>query len=223
MGLLLLVRHGQASFGAADYDVLSEAGHDQCRALGRWLADSGPAPATVVHGGLRRHRETWAAIADGAGWEPSVAEVDANWDEFDHLAVIDRHPERPGGDLDRRAFQALFEQATARWIAGEDHYPEAYDDFVARARRALDSAADRPGPALVVTSGGVIAAVAAALVVPPRQEGEDGPGLLGHVWGRFNTVVANTSVTRVIMGATGARLLSFNEHAHLQREQVTYR
>jgi len=43
------------------------------------------------------------------------------------------------------------------------------------------------------------------------------------VWARFNTVIANTSVTRVIVGATGARLLTFNEHPHLPRRLLTYR
>ena len=69
---------------------------------------------------------------------------------------------------------------------------------------------------LVVTSGGVIAALAALLVVPDA-------GSVGPVWARFNTVIANTSVTRVIVGATGARLLTFNEHPHLPRPLVTYR
>jgi broad specificity phosphatase PhoE len=35
MGTLHLVRHGQASFGAADYDQLSDLGARQCRELGR--------------------------------------------------------------------------------------------------------------------------------------------------------------------------------------------
>ncbi|NUQ87355.1 MAG: histidine phosphatase family protein, partial [Glycomyces artemisiae] len=58
MGLLLLVRHGQASFGADDYDVLSETGWEQARLLGRWLAERRVTPTAVVQGGMRRHRET---------------------------------------------------------------------------------------------------------------------------------------------------------------------
>ncbi|MEC8667907.1 MAG: histidine phosphatase family protein, partial [Pseudomonadota bacterium] len=34
MPTLYLIRHGQASFGADDYDVLSPIGHEQARALG---------------------------------------------------------------------------------------------------------------------------------------------------------------------------------------------
>jgi len=36
MGTLYLVRHGQASFGAADYDNLSELGHKQSARLGEY-------------------------------------------------------------------------------------------------------------------------------------------------------------------------------------------
>jgi broad specificity phosphatase PhoE len=38
MGNLYLVRHGQASFGAADYDNLSELGHRQSVRLGEYFA-----------------------------------------------------------------------------------------------------------------------------------------------------------------------------------------
>ncbi|MDN5744169.1 MAG: histidine phosphatase family protein [Nocardioidaceae bacterium] len=230
MGVVLLVRHGQASFGAEDYDVLSETGWEQARTLGRWIAEHGPVLEAVVHGGMRRHRETWEGIAEGAGLDV-VAEVDPDWAEFDHLAVLAHHTKLTGQVLDhgadRRAFQQHFEVATARWSeAGDDRadqndradqaYPEPYADFVTRARRALGAAAAKPGPTVVITSGGVIAALAAQLVLPQGAA-------LGPVWGRFNTVIANTSITRVILGGGGARLLTFNEHPHLQRAQITYR
>ncbi|GAA4817620.1 histidine phosphatase family protein [Nocardioides caeni] len=224
MGVLLLVRHGQASFGADDYDVLSPTGWEQGRALGRWLADQGVARGTVVHGGMRRHRETWEAMAVGAGWEPA-ADIDRDWEEFDHAQVLLRHAELTGGvvdhSVDRLAFQHHFEISTGHWAdAGPDAgYPEPYDAFLARARRALDAAAARPGPTTVVTSGGVIAALAALLVVPAETEA----AAVGPVWSRFNTVIANSSVSRVIVGASGARLLTFNEHPHLPRDLVTYR
>jgi broad specificity phosphatase PhoE len=46
MGNLYLVRHGQASFGAADYDQLSELGQRQSVRLGEYFAGNrcnGPA------------------------------------------------------------------------------------------------------------------------------------------------------------------------------------
>ena len=76
MGLVLLVRHGQASFGADDYDVLSEAGWEQGRVLGRALADV--VPAAVLHGEMRRQRDTALGMAEGAGWD-GQPEVDPGW------------------------------------------------------------------------------------------------------------------------------------------------
>lgn len=70
----------------------------------------------------------------------------------------------------------------------------------------------------MVTSGGAIAAVCAALVDP----GAD-PASYARLWTRFNTVVVNSSITRIVIGSSGPRLLTFNEHAHLEVETLTYR
>ena len=48
MPTVLLVRHGQASFGAADYDVLSDLGRRQAQAAGRELARRLGVPAQLV-------------------------------------------------------------------------------------------------------------------------------------------------------------------------------
>lgn len=229
MGVVLLVRHGQASFGADDYDVLSEIGWTQGRLLGAYLAERGVTPDLVLRGDMRRHRETAESMLagagrSGAGWETPV-ETDAGWDEFDHLGVVAGYPDLPEGrELDRREFQRYFELATARWTGGEfdADYPEAYAAFVARVRSALDRACERAGPGgtvVVVSSGGPVAAACAALVDPT---GED-PMVLARLWSRFNTVVVNSSVTRVVVGSTGARLLTFNEHPHLEGDTLTYR
>lgn len=228
MGLLLLVRHGQASFGADDYDVLSETGWAQCRLLGAWLAERGVAPSVLVRGGMRRHRETAEAMVEGAGWSGLEPHVDAGWDEFDHLAVVGAYPDLPEGDGvysggDRRRFQQVFELATARWMSGEhDGYEETYADFVTRVRGSLTAAAAAAGSGktvVVVSSGGSIAAAMAALVDPEV----DDPVATSRLWGRFNSVIVNSSVTRVVVGSTGARLLTFNEHPHLEGDHLTYR
>lgn len=48
-------------------------------------------------------------------------------------------------------------------------------------------------------------------------------GLPVDRWRQFNTVLVNTGLTRILVGAAGPRLLSFNEHQHLAPDQVTYR
>ena len=72
MGVVLLVRHGQASFGADDYDVLSEIGWEQSRVLGRYLAERDLRPDVLLRGGMRRHRETAEGMVEGAGWSAAV-------------------------------------------------------------------------------------------------------------------------------------------------------
>lgn len=222
MGVVVLVRHGQASFGADDYDVLSQGGWEQGRLLGEWLRERGVEPTAVIRGDMRRHRETAEAMQQGAaGWPDASA--DPGWDEFDHLSVVAAYPEVPTGDLDRREFQRVFELATARWVAGghDDEYVEPWSAFRARVRSSFASAAACAGSgetAVVVSSGGPIAAVCAELVDPEADD-------VAHarLWSRFNTVLVNSSVTRVVVGSTGARLLTFNEHVHLEGTRVTYR
>ncbi len=221
MGMVLLVRHGQASFGAADYDVLSEAGVAQSKRLGVWLREAGLEPTGLVHGAMRRQRDTATAMAEGAGW--SVApEVDEGWNEFDHLGVVTNGSDALGStiEMDRRSFQRAFEEGTARWSGGahDDEYDESWPAFMARCAAALDRACAREGITVVASSGGPIAAACALLVDP-----EATPQELPRLWNAFNTVSANTGVTRVITGSTGRRMLTFNEHSHLTREQVTYR
>lgn len=216
MGVVILVRHGQASFGADDYDVLSETGWEQGRLLGRWLSERGVAPTAVLRGGMRRHRET----AEAAGWTP---EEDLGWDEFDHLSVVAADPDHPTGELDRRGFQRAFEQATARWTGGryDAEYAESWPGFVDRVRSALDRACARAGAGetvVVVTSGGPIAVACAALADPEADAASS-----ARLWNRFNTTIVNSSFTRVVVGSTGARLLTFNEHPHLEGAALTYR
>ena len=229
MGVVLLVRHGQASFGADDYDVLSETGWEQSRLLGAYLAERGVTPDVVLRGDMRRHRETGEGMVEGAGWSAPI-EAEPGWNEFDHLGVVATLFHSGGADLprdrdlDRREFQQFFELATQRWTGGEHdaEYPESYSAFRSRVVGALSRACERAGPGgtvVVVSSGGPIATACASLVAPE----EDDPAVLAGLWRRFNTVVVNTSITRIVVGSTGARLLTFNEHPHLEGDHLTYR
>jgi broad specificity phosphatase PhoE len=168
---------------------------------------------------MKRQRDTATAVASAAGWDV-VPRLDEGWNEFDHLAVVARAAE--GGDPpgDRRAFQRLFEEATDRWVAGEheEEYDETWSGFVGRVGTALDRACAGDGVTVVASSGGPIAAACAMLVDRSAY-----PAEVGRLWSSFNTVIANASVTRVLEGSTGRRLLTFNEHAHLPRDLVTYR
>jgi len=218
--VLLLVRHGQASWGEADYDRLSALGEEQSRVLGAALSVRGVRPDLVVRGTMRRHRQTTDAAVDGGGWAAEVVE-DAGWDEFDHMrtlaGTVDWH-EIEGETYDDRVIR--FEATIERWASGQHdaEYHESFPAFTSRVEGALARTLDRLEPkqtAVVFTSGGPVSWVTAALT---------GGGV--PAWGRLSRVVVNSSVTKVLDGRRGPNLISFNDHAHLEgagADLLTYR
>ncbi|MET7639733.1 histidine phosphatase family protein [Streptomyces sp. NPDC005438] len=230
MSVLLLVRHGQASFGADDYDELTPLGQEQATLLGASLARRGLTPDLLVRGGLRRHQQTLVHLVAGADWAAVPVEVDRRWDEFDHRQVFAAHrpeylaPGRLAAELARgpqaaRDLQHLFEEATTRWWSG-DHdgdYPEPFPRFADRVDRALAQTARLTPPggtALVVSSGGPLSAVASQLLAGN-----------GSLWPRLNPVAVNTGVSKVVAGSRGLTLVTVNAHEHLdhRRQLLTYR
>jgi broad specificity phosphatase PhoE len=168
---------------------------------------------------MRRHRETVDNVLSGAGLGGVDVEVDAGWDEYDHVSMLAQVPTSFAGEKPSPAeFQAWMEQATDRWIRGEheDDYHDPFAAFTARVELALRRAVGgSQGTTLVVTSGGPISWVTAALL---------GGG--ATLWSRFNVVCVNTGVTKLVTGRRGVTLVSFNEHTHLEGadpELLTYR
>ena len=218
MGVILLVRHGQASWGAADYDQLSPQGEQQGGVVGRALAARGVTPTLVLGGTLRRHGQTARAAVAGAGWDTTV-ELDEDWNEFDHVQMLEGHgpPESAEAELTRQDFDVWFDKAMERWVSGsyDADYDEPFHVFSARGDRALRRTAAGLGSgdtAVVFTSGGPISWVAATLL---------GGGV--DMWMRLNPVTVNASVSKVVVGARGTTLVSLNDHSHLEPDLVTYR
>ena len=215
MGVLLLVRHGQASLGAADYDQLSPLGRRQAQLIGDRLAKGSAPVSRVLSGKLLRQRDTAHEIARAVG---ATVEVDGRWNEYDHVNVLaenasafvftgDTHELKDGA-------AAALDQAIQRWIRSPAGYIESHASFLARVRAAVTAAQEWSGINVVVTSGGVIAAACTELL-----------GLDNEQWPRLARVIVNTSVTKVITGRSGTSLVSFNDHAHLEatRDLTTYR
>ena len=219
-GEIWLMRHGQASLGAADYDQLSELGFRQAARAGQALAERGVRIDRLVTGSMRRHRQTAAACLAALGGEVEP-EVEPGWNEYDHEAVLVAHrPDFADKDhmnavLNRDGdpatpFDRIFFAAVDRWVGGEHDadYPEAFDTFRARVDDALarlEASAREGGTVLVCTSGGVVASVCARLLGVPDD----------RVF-RLVRALANASLCRLARTPAGLRLVSFNETAHLE-------
>lgn len=224
MPTAILVRHGQASFGSSNYDVLSPVGHQQAELVGTALAER-VAPAALVTGSLARQRDTASSLIKSAGFD-LVPRVDVRWDEYDHTMMLKVHAGRLGAFRtgvqaafgSGQAVQLALETALHHWIAsGSDASAGlTWRQFQDGAVAALDEALSGPSPVVVVTSGGVIAAVCAHLLAL------DAGGFV-----KLNRVGVNTGITTVVRGRSGTSLLSFNEHAHLagadRKALLTYR
>lgn len=216
---LLLIRHGQASFSAEDYDQLSPTGERQSALLGEWLAACATSPDLVAVGPRVRHRDTAGHCLRAAGLSLPTMPLHG-LDEVDHRELLARlRPDlaAPGAlraamkqsDDPHRAFQRLFVEALDRWSSGthDAEYSCSWSTFRANALAALQALAEHSARTIwAFTSGGPIAVIAGALLeVPPSQAF------------RLSWPLVNTGVTRIRPGSRASTLVTYNTWPHLER------
>jgi broad specificity phosphatase PhoE len=222
MSTIYLARHGQASFGAEEYDRLTDLGRSQARTLGAALGNRGLRLDRVVCGTRERQRDT-ARECVASMKSNAPIQIDSAFDEFDHRELLARFEPRYAdlqvlaaelaGRLDPlKAFDRIFEQAIDAWIAAGDAagYSESYAAFRARCldgMARLVAALDRDATALVVTSGGPLAVLAAELL-----------GLSPERGFRLRFGLVNAGLTKIVVRSRGPRLSSFNEQGHLEHD-----
>ncbi|MFZ3118262.1 MAG: histidine phosphatase family protein [Variovorax sp.] len=212
MGHLYLVRHGQASFGADDYDQLSALGRRQAVRLGAYWRERGMRFDAVITGTLKRHRQTWEGIAEGLGLEAQDVRPWPGLNEYDSEAVIATiHPEKlqkpDTPELYRHHFR-LLRDGLGAWMAGRTAPAgmPSYADFLAGVTTALDHvrAEHHGAKVLVVSSGGPIStAVGHVLGTPPETTIE------------LNMRIRNTAVTEFVFTPKRHMLLTYNTLPHL--------
>ena len=224
MARLLLVRHGQASYGQVDYDRLSPRGEEQARAVGAFLAAQ-RLDALYV-GPLRRQRDTVARAAE-SGALPAARPLDAFAEYPAHELVAKLVPRlvaedaafaalanRPARELADRAFHAIL----GRWARDEWSLDgvERVGEFVARVRGALEhviaSAHAKSRTAVVTSAGPIGVAIGLAFGLDPER------------MVRASRVVRNASITELVF-RTGRKwaawhpeqisVLGFNAVGHL--------
>ncbi len=236
MSELILVRHGQASFGADSYDKLSELGVTQVQHLCRHWQTLGVQFDQLYSGTLLRQRETAAELQPLLAGQNVQPQQMAALNEYsgDPLikAYLRNHASDEGFDpalawplQEERLFQRVFEAATARWINNnlepdpEDLEFESWSQFRERVHQAIDGIMARHqngSRVLISTSGGVIAmTLQRVLEIPDR-----------HVIST-NWMVHNSSVTRIKYGGGKMSLTQFNSLPHLEKVDlqtlITYR
>jgi broad specificity phosphatase PhoE len=208
MAQLLLIRHGQASYGEPDYDRLSSRGHEQARELGRHLA--GAKLDALFVGPLRRQIETATVAIEHAGGALPHPTPIVELAEYPAFEIVKQHPGAPFHDVMNKWARGELE------IAGVEHVRE----FAARVRAGLDRIVGQVGSGGrigVVTSAGPIG-VALGLVF----------GASEHHMIRASAVVRNASISELKLRTHDfawhperVSLVSFNSVAHLPAELHT--
>ena len=205
------MRHGQASFGADDYDRLSPMGHQQALRLGEFWRAQGLAFDTVVCGTLRRHEETLAGIVKGMNTAPEVVRTD-RLNEYDSYALMSAvHPEPlPPADTPERyrAHFRLLCDALAQWMSGVIS-PAGMPDWASFSdgvRTVLDDIRTQHAGSqvLLVSSGGPISAAIGEVL-----------GTAPEVTIALNMRIRNSAVTEMSIAPKRLMLQTFNTLPHL--------
>ena len=218
MGQLLLVRHGQASFGADDYDQLSDLGKRQSIRLGAYwqqmAAEQSGAEAlrfeAVLMGSLKRHRQTWEGIAQGAQLQMKP-EVWPELNEYDSHALIETiHPEplaKPDTPEMYKHHFRLLRTALQQWMAGatQPRGMPSYAEFAAGIQAVLKHVRENhQGRVLIVSSGGPISTAVAQILKAPAETSIE-----------LNLRIRNTALTEFVFTPSRHMLLSYNNLPHL--------
>ena len=235
MASIYLIRHGQASFGAENYDKLSELGCRQAEVLGRYLRDCDIQFDAVYSGDLLRQRKT-AQLAIASQGRTVEYVIDARFNEIRNeeqleklLPTVSQSNEIIKALVDRglsssKDYQKVIEAVFNYWVspACDDSEIESWKDYSGKIRSVLQELIRTQGSGKTVgvfTSGGTIATMVAQVL-----------GLDGSQTYAFYEPVINCSVTRLFYSGTKVSLSYFNDHSFLDligrqegEQLVTYR
>jgi broad specificity phosphatase PhoE len=222
MSKILLIRHGQASFGKKDYDKLSDLGLQQATWLGNYLNETNLKPARIITGSLTRHKQTAASICKGLSIDCEIEEH-LGWNEFDFQAIVyaflQTHPELRPTNNHPKSFFNLLKKAMTAWSKNElyNSLPESWSDFEQRVNEAMlfSKRTELGNPTLVISSGGAISMALKKILRLDNASMID-----------LNLQTRNTSVSEIYFNQSHDQLCSFNTIPHLdtksRRSSITY-
>ena len=221
MGQLYLVRHGQASLGAADYDQLSAMGAQQSRRLGAHWKTHGLTFDAVLVGTLKRHAQTLQGIQEGLGHTPDALPW-PGLNEYDSEAIIRAvHPDASFDTKTPEGYRDHFRMlrdGLKQWMAGSASPVgmPTYPEFLHGVTSALDHVRQHcEGNVLLVSSGGPISTAVAQVLQASSETSIE-----------LNLRMRNSSVSEFHFTSKRHNLVVFNSLPHLasaeHRDWITH-
>jgi|TARA_B110000037_G_scaffold214610_1_gene270765 broad specificity phosphatase PhoE len=229
MSELYLVRHAQASFGADNYDQLSDHGHQQSRWLGDYMGMRGLKFDTLLVGNMVRHHETMNGICAGMDIDGSGRLVLPGLNEYNFVAMIDSYKTTNGDDpmfqsiadnpKDNRYHFRLLRKVLSLWTQDKiENLPESWGDFKARvldAQQQIKAMANSGNSVLAIGSGGSISAFVGLVLGIPDENIFD-----------LNLQYKNTAISHFFFNKKKMNLTGFNSIPHLDtndmKHHITY-
>ena len=223
MSELYLVRHAQASFGAENYDQLSELGHRQSRWLGEHLGGRGVSFDTLVVGDMVRHHETLDGICTGLDMDGNDRLVLPGLNEYNFTEMIEAYGKSYGDDPiyqlitknpdDKRYYFRLLRKVLTIWTRGEiPDVTETWIDFKARvsdAQQQLQAMADKGNRILAIASGGSVSMLIGLVLGIPDETVFD-----------LNLQYKNTAISHFFFNSKKMNLTGFNAIPHLDSKEM---
>ena len=235
MATIYLIRHGQASFGAEDYDKLSALGMRQAQVAGEYLRDHGIILDAAYSGELLRQRET-AQLAIASQPSEVPHHIDSRFNEIrneEHLeyllpVLVKTRPSLKQlvdrGLSSSKDYQKVIDAVFNHWVSADCDEPriQSWSDYSSGVREALKDVMVSQGSGKtlgIFTSGGTIATIVAHVL-----------GLPGEQTYQFYEPVFNCSITQIFYNGDRTSLSYFNDRSYLQvlgtkngENLVTYR
>ena len=241
MTTLLLVRHGQASFGQENYDQLSELGSIQAQMLGQHYASTQRSIDAIFTGSLVRQQDSarhfwdsYQSSVDTNSDISSLSAIDLNapdsyvlpqFDEFNHKDVfIKSDPafssqgaitaEIAKAEVPLTRLAELFDDAMQRWHGGDyDHdYIESWSQFNERAKQALEQIRLQVSKLNLSRDSTVLVFTSGGVIAAITAQLLQQGSQTAY---QLNKSLVNTGVTSVTLKEQESRLLSLNEYSHL--------
>ena len=221
MASIYLIRHGQASFGAQNYDELSALGQRQATLTGGFFAASGTRFVAAYCGTLQRQRHTAELVLATQPGDLPIR-VDERLDEvrndehLEHLLPIlaeEREDVRAlvdAGFSSSKQYQKVIDAVFNYWVSPECRVDgiQSWDEYSGGVRAALGDIVSEQGAGrttAVFTSGGTIATLVAAVL-----------GLPGSATYQFYEPIFNCSVTQLLYSRERVSLSYFNDCSFLR-------
>ncbi len=222
MAELILLRHGQASFGTDNYDKLSELGHQQSRWLGQHLRQLDQKIDRIVTGNMLRHHQTAESFIEGLKLN-ITPESHPGLNEYNFKGLLEplkqyfsEHWVETGHA--RRDYYYNMKCALNYWMQGlieSDGY-DTWPKFCERVQDAFRFCYDHPAKnILVITSGGPISVILGDVLQLDKER-----------ICNITLQIKNTSISKVLYNQTDFNVDSFNDISHLlsaeRQQHITF-